>query len=75
MTGEAVFLDLDGEVKQQALFPERPQHTQELQSVGLRHPQQRLPLWDPIAVWITVGFTAGRVAAAAGVVGGGQTVR
>lgn len=73
MTGKAAFLHLNGEVKQQASLPERSEHAQELQSMGLRHPQHCPALCDPVALWSTARFTAGWAVAAAGVVGVGQT--
>lgn len=71
MAGKTAFLDLNGEIKQQASLPQRSEHAQELQSVGLRHPQQGPVLWDPVALWSSARLATGR--AAAGVVGVGDT--
>lgn len=67
MTEKTALLDLDGEVKQQTSLPQGSEHAQELQSMGLRHPQQGPVLWDPVALWSVARFTTGR--AVAGVVG------
>lgn len=61
MTGKGVSLDFNGEVEQQASLPERSEHAQKLQSMRLRHPQQRLALWDPVALWSTARFAIAAV--------------
>lgn len=69
MTRETALLDFDGEVKQQASFPEWSEHIQKLQSVGLGHMQRHLSFLDPTQRRTTASFATGR----AGDVGGSQT--
>lgn len=63
MAGKTVLLDLDGEVKQQTSLPERFEHAEQLETVGLGHLQQGPALWDPVALWCTGRFTTGGAAA------------